>query len=195
MSPKVTIEFHFNSAPVRVLGTTQVVGLEVASTRPEADGERRTLGAQAVISSIGYHVTAPAGAPTHPDSGIVVNSHGRVGGRLYVTGWAKRGPSGVIGTNKACAAETVEYLCRDLTSRTNGDSAAGTSVAAREALIAELRDRQRGSPDHAIVDHQGWTAIDAAERRLGEADGRSRTKIADLSTLLGIAARAETTQS
>ena len=100
---------------------------------------------------------------------------------MYVTGWIKRGPSGVIGTNKACAIETVGTLLADL-----DGAAPSASRSAREALVRRLL----AHPDvrRRAVSWSGWTGIDAAEIALGEAGGRPRTKITDLGELLRIAA-------
>jgi ferredoxin/flavodoxin---NADP+ reductase len=86
---------------------------------------------------------------------------------LYAAGWVKRGPSGVIGTNKKCAQETTELLLEDF--------AAGLlpqPSSTPEALLEHLR--QSGTN---VIDYSGWEAIDAHERALGEPHGRPRVKL------------------
>jgi ferredoxin/flavodoxin---NADP+ reductase len=111
----------------------------------------------------------------------------------YVVGWIKRGPSGVIGTNKKDAQETVDAILADLTPSSNGTaSAAGNAdthvpgnpdAAAVEAL---LRSRQ---PE--LVTYAGWEAIDRRERALGEPAGRPRVKLTSIEELLQAAAAEE----
>lgn len=178
-TPTVTVHFHFDTTPVEVIGEGKVEGLRVAASDLGSPGSDHVLAADAVISSIGYVVTAPPGAPACEHTGIVANELGRVGERLFVTGWAKRGPSGVIGTNKACAVETVDTLCSDpLASLPRDEGAAGR----RAALLATLE--ARSAP---VVDLAGWTTIDAAEQRLGLEAGRTRIKISELSHMRLIA--------
>jgi ferredoxin--NADP+ reductase len=96
-----------------------------------------------------------------------------------VVGWIKRGPTGVIGTNKGDAKETVERLIDDL------DALPRAPHRAPDAIIAKLA--QRGL---RVVTWAGWEAIDAAEQALGVAAGRTRIKIADRQALLIAAAQA-----
>jgi ferredoxin/flavodoxin---NADP+ reductase len=98
-----------------------------------------------------------------------------------VVGWIKRGPTGVIGTNKGDAKETVEQLLDDL------DALPRAPYRAPDAIIAKLT--QRGL---RVVTWAGWEAIDAAEQALGIAAGRTRIKIADRQALLVAAAQALT---
>jgi ferredoxin--NADP+ reductase len=86
---------------------------------------------------------------------------------VYAAGWIKRGPSGVIGTNKKCAQETTAALL--------ADAAAGRlpePAADAEGLADELRSR-----GVRVVEYDGWQAIDSHERRLGEPHGRPRVKL------------------
>ncbi|MGH3783294.1 MAG: hypothetical protein ACRDRO_22425, partial [Pseudonocardiaceae bacterium] len=97
----------------------------------------------------------------------------------YVVGWIKRGPTGVIGTNKGDAKETVEQLLHDL------DSLPRAPYRDPDAIIERLDQRGVG-----VVNWAGWEAIDAAEQALGVAAGRARIKIADRAALLIAAANA-----
>jgi ferredoxin--NADP+ reductase len=113
------------------------------------------------------------------EAGRVVNEQGKPVPGEYVAGWAKRGPSGVIGTNKACAREMVAGLL--------ADCQAGTVTAAewRPSLSAGLRDRRVTATDLA-----GWLAIDREEIERGAAEGRARSKVADWPTLNELAGAA-----
>lgn len=184
------LRFHFRRSPVQVLGNSEVRGLclrhnpaNPADQSVEPPDVTTTLTVQAVIRSIGYHGEPLAGLPFDTQRGVVPHTAGRVAPGVYVTGWIKRGPSGVIGSNKACAIETATSLLTDL----DGVSAPTTS-ARRDALI----DRLLTHPDRRrrAVSWNGWSGIDAAEMALGQAHGRTRTKITDLNRLLDIAADA-----
>jgi len=111
-------------------------------------------------------------------AGRVVEERGETVAGVYCAGWIKRGPSGVIGTNKKCATETVDHLLED--ARTGvlprRDGASGEKV---DALLAE-----RGCH---VVTYAGWEAIDRAERDRGEAQGRSRVKLVTWDDLLSTA--------
>jgi ferredoxin--NADP+ reductase len=130
-----------------------------------------------------------AGLPFDDTLGVIANTSGRVhggstdGAGEYVAGWLKRGPTGVIGTNKADARETVQTMLGDLHSgrlrRATGDRPALDDVLAARDLCA--------------VPFAGWEAIDRAERALGTSEGRARSKIADWRTLRELGASAVAT--
>ena len=115
--------------------------------------------------------------PFDGDRGLIANVGGRVRRGEYVVGWAKRGPSGVIGTNKKDANDTVDALLEDLAAGALLDPAPISDAALEEWI----RERQ---PD--LVDYQRWTTIDRHERGRGEPHGRPRIKLARLEELLGI---------
>ncbi|MET7992165.1 FAD-dependent oxidoreductase [Amycolatopsis sp. NPDC005232] len=167
-APKV-LRFRFREAPVRILGDDRVEALELSGER----GVSR-LPVDTVVSAIGYNGERIDGAPFDDRRGRIVNDRGRVAPGIYTVGWAKRGPSGVIGSNKSCAAETVALLLEDLPS---------IPVAVGLRGIAPLL-HARG---RRVVDWRGWTAIDAAETAVGASKGRLRTKIADHDRLVEIA--------
>ena len=114
-----TIVLRFMTSPVAVLGDAQVEGVRVVSQRarrrPPAGHRRRrrTLACGLVIRAVGYRGRAIDGVPFDEASGTIPNQDGRVGDRVYVAGWIKRGPSGIIGTNKKDANETVATLLAD----------------------------------------------------------------------------------
>ncbi|MEU1204627.1 FAD-dependent oxidoreductase [Nocardia sp. NPDC005825] len=168
------IVLRFLGSPHEVLGTDRVTGLRIVHNRIDegrvVPTEKITdLDTGLVLRSIGYFGTPLAGLPFDHDRGVVPNLDGRilVNGTpvpgLYVTGWAKRGPRGIIGTNKVCSRDTVRALLSD-------DLGARALPAAQvEAIL-----RQRSAD---LVDHQTWLRLDAAERRAGRKLGRPRLKL------------------
>lgn len=182
------LHLHFWTRPVRILGNDRVTGVEVERTGLDADGsvvgrgEPRVIPAQLVVRSVGYRGTPLPGVPFDDSTGRVPHAEGRVirdGGFScdeYVTGWVKRGPTGVIGTNKSDAVETVTSLLHDVD---DGALVPGDRVGRLTALLAE-----RGI--HAL-ELDGWHRIDAAEKELGRSHGRVRTTLAHRSELLAAA--------
>lgn len=147
-----TMEFLFQYTPKEILGSDRVEG--VVYSTPEGDV---TIKCGLVITAIGYQAQGIDGVPY--ENGKVVNTDGRVKENLYVVGWAKRGPSGVIGTNKSDAAAVIELLVSDLTAPKNtGD-------------IAELLTHQ------IVVTQEHWQRINEAEVAAGEPLGKPRKKL------------------
>jgi len=183
------IVFRYLSAPMELLGDERVGGVRIAHTELVAadDGTLSAhvtdrfddIDAELVLRSIGYRGVPVRGLPFDERRGVIPNDTGRVTDGVYVTGWIKRGPSGVIGTNKACAKETVGALLADFDA---GRLAAphGDRKALRRLLSARRPDR---------VDLAGWRAIDAAERTAGRAQGRPRVKITDRAVLREVGRR------
>jgi len=200
------IRFRFLVSPVRVLGEDgRVAGLEVERNelragadgrmRPVGTGDTEVLPVTAVIRAIGYRSLPLPGVPFDDRHSVIPNQRGRVVDpergealpREYVVGWAKRGPSGLIGTNKPDSQETVETLLADL-------AAAAPAMAAEPAMaeprgggpaaVAELLER-RGV---AYVDYEAWQCIDRAELRRGEASGRPRVKLCRADEMLAAVA-------
>jgi ferredoxin--NADP+ reductase len=139
-------------------------------------GETYEVGAQLVIRSVGYRGVGLEGVPFDDRRNVIPNVDGRVVDAdgtpvpgVYVAGWIKRGPTGIIGTNKKDAAATVTSLLEDL-----GDSGTGGDGIA--PLLAE-----RGVD---VVTFDGWKSIDAAERALGASRGRERTTIHERDALM-----------
>jgi ferredoxin--NADP+ reductase len=106
--------------------------------------------------------------------GRVIDDNGTVAAGEYVAGWLKRGPTGVIGTNKSDATETVRSLLDDL-------------AAGRIDCSTSARDDVLRSLCAAYVDYDGWLKIDTAEIARGTAEGRGRVKIGDWKTLRSVA--------
>jgi len=147
-----TMHFLFQHTPKEILGTDRVEGI-VYST-PSGDV---TIKCGLVITAIGYQAESIEGVPY--ENGKVVNTDGRVKENMYVVGWAKRGPSGVIGTNKSDAAAVIELLVADLKPpKDNGD-------------ISQLITNQR------VIDQAAWQRINAAEVAAGEPLGKPRKKV------------------
>jgi ferredoxin--NADP+ reductase len=149
--------------------------------RAQATAERETIPAGLVLRAIGYRGRPLPGVPFDERAGVVPNAAGRVlDGEEprrgeYVVGWIKRGPTGVIGTNKKDAQETVDAILADLAaSRLHNPPAPDT-----EAVEALLRARQP-----SLVTYSGWTAIDRHERQRGEPAGRPRVKLTRIEELL-----------
>jgi ferredoxin--NADP+ reductase len=154
-----TMEFLFQHTPKEILGTDRVEG--VVYSTPNGDV---TIKCGLVITAIGYQAQGIDGVPY--ENGKVVNTDGRVKDNLYVVGWAKRGPSGVIGTNKSDAAAVIELLVSDLQSPKNkGD-------------ISELITHQ------VVVTQEMWQKINEAEVSAGEPKGKPRVKSIERSELL-----------
>jgi len=146
-----TMEFLFQHTPKEFLGTDRVEG--VVYSTPNGDV---TIKCGLVITAIGYQAQGIDGVPY--ENGKVVNTDGRVKDNLYVVGWAKRGPSGVIGTNKSDAAAVIELLASDLKSPKNAGD------------ISELITHQ------VVVTQEHWQKINEAEVAAGEPLGKPRRK-------------------
>jgi ferredoxin--NADP+ reductase len=183
------IVLRFLASPVALVGNARVEAVEVGRNELVEDGgrlvarptgEAEVIPAGLVLRSVGYQGVALPGVPFDEQAGTIPNVEGRVtgAGRVYVAGWIKRGPSGVIGTNKKDAAETVERLLED--------AGAGLLAATAPRDLAELLT-EKGA---AFVDYPGWQAIDAAERAAGEPLGRPRVKLHRWPALLETCRRA-----
>jgi ferredoxin--NADP+ reductase len=182
------VHLHFWTRPVRLLGSERVEGVEVERTALNADGavvargQNRVIPAQLVVRSVGYRGEPLPGVPHDAGTGRVPHAEGRVirDGEFspdeYVTGWIKRGPTGVIGTNKSDAVETVTSLLHDVH---DGALVPHGRVGALAALLASLGIEPLGI--------EGWHRIDAAEVELGVSHGRVRTTLAHRSELLAAA--------
>jgi ferredoxin--NADP+ reductase len=171
------IVFRFLTSPAELVGNARVEGLRVV----RAGGDTELIETSLVLRSIGYTGSPIAGVPFDVAKGVVPNENGRVLGedgqpipRVYVTGWIKRGPRGVIGTNRACAEETVAQVWEDFDA-----GILNRDVEDRAALVAMLAERGANR-----IDWQGWRAIDLAERRRGAEATRPRIKFVDIRDML-----------
>ena len=154
-----TMEFLFHHVPTEIKGSGRVQ--EVVFKTPSGE---KTIKSGLVISAIGYEA-APLNGVTY-EKGKVLNADGRVKENIYVVGWAKRGPSGVIGTNKSDAAAVIDLLIADL----NTPKSAG-----------DIKDLIGA---HKVITQSHWEAINAAEVASGEPLGKPRVKVSDKSELL-----------
>jgi ferredoxin/flavodoxin---NADP+ reductase len=170
------IVFRYRTSPVEVVGEGHVSGVRVMYP-----GGTEMMETPLVLRSIGYHGSPIDGLPFHPASGTIPNVDGRVLGEddrplpgVYVTGWIKRGPRGVIGTNRSCAEQTVARLWQDF-----DRGALARDVGDRAAMQQLLLDRGA-----APVDWRGWRAIDTAERKRGADVSRPRLKFIHIADML-----------
>jgi len=180
------VVFRFFHSPVAILGDERVEGVDLvcneldANERAVPTDEHETISCGLVFRSVGYHGVELPGVPFDPASGTIPNERGRVSPGVYCAGWIKRGPTGVIGTNKKDAAETVETLLEDAAAGRLEPKPDATAVAV-DALLFE-----RGVD---VVEYDGWMAIDEAERTAGEKSGRPRVKLCSWDELLAAAGR------
>jgi ferredoxin--NADP+ reductase len=190
------LELRFLRSPVEILGEGEdgpVTGVRVAVNRlvsrgegrvgVEPTGEEEVIECGLVLRSIGYRGEPLPGVPFDEGRGLIRNEGGRVMSSEgpcpgeYVVGWIKRGPSGVIGTNKKDATDTVGRILEDAEQGALNHPADGGGEP--EAIAAWLNEQV---PDH--VTWAGWEAIDALESQLGEPAGRPRVKLVRLEDLI-----------
>ncbi len=182
------IHVRFLSRPVELRGDDRVRTVVVERTRLTADGkaegtgETEEIAADLVVRSVGYRGTALDDVPFDSGRNVIPHVDGRVERDgvqvpgVYVAGWIKRGPTGIIGTNKKDAVQTVTSLLSDAAA---GTLPTPTNPGGFDALLAD-----RGV---SVVSTAGWRSIDAAERALGAVQGRERTTIHQRDDLLGAA--------
>jgi ferredoxin--NADP+ reductase len=192
----VTVSLRFLVSPVALHGESRVESIELVHNRLEArDGrlvavpteETQTIACGLVFRSVGYRGVGLSDLPFDERRGTLRNDRGRVLGdggeplsRVYCAGWIKRGPTGIIGTNKKDAAETVEVLLEDVREG-RLDHRAEATADALEGLLAD-----RGIEP---VVYAEWASIDEAERAAGERLGRPRVKLRTWHDLLEAARR------
>ena len=194
-----TLRLRFCVSPVAILGAGRVEAVEVVRNELVADDrgriravpteERETIPCGLVFRSVGYQGIPLPGVPFDSGSATVPNREGRVLDergeplpRVYCAGWIKRGPSGVIGTNKKDASETVEHVLED---------ARAGLLARPEGATAELVVELLVERGVEFVSYAGWEAIDASERARGAAQGRPRVKLCTWDELLATGRREE----
>ena len=184
------ITFRFRTSPIEVTGNECVEAIVLGRNELFADehgrevardtGQRETLPAQLVVRAVGYRGVAIPGLPFDERSGTIPHTQGKISDRSrdYVVGWIKRGPSGVIGTNKSDSQDTVDTLVANLTAAPPRE--VGAEYA--EELAGWLVERQ---PRLVTDDH--WQLIDAHERSAGEPHGRPRRKLVNVADMLRVA--------
>ncbi|MEA2126722.1 MAG: ferredoxin/flavodoxin---NADP+ reductase [Solirubrobacteraceae bacterium] len=167
---------RFLRSPVSIDGDGRVESITIARNelyrdeqgflRARTTDETETLDCGLVLRSVGYRAVPIPGVPFDERNFILPNEQGRVAPGVYCVGWIKRGPTGILGTNKRDAQETVDRVVEDLR--------AGV-------LPAPPRSDDLDLPD--AVTFEGWKAIDAAEVAAGEPDGRPRVKLTSVDEL------------
>ena len=180
------LELRFLLEPEAVIGAGRVERTLFRRTRLSgppfaqraiATEERVAIDCGLVLTSIGYRGSPIEGVAFDEERGVVPNENGVVTGDaavdpLYVTGWLKRGPTGIIGTNRADSIETVQRMLAHVLGRER------KPPAARRAIQASLTGG-------AVVDAQGWAQIDTAERTEGVRAGKPREKFVRVADMLG----------
>jgi ferredoxin/flavodoxin---NADP+ reductase len=186
------LRLRFLESPVKIEGNGRVESITIehneliagpdGSLKAAPTGVTETIATELVLRSIGYVGTPLPGVPFDDRRKTILNADGRVLDPetqkplpgVYTAGWVKRGPSGVIGTNKKCAQQTTDLLLEDFREGNLPEPSSNPD---------ELLDDLRASGHH-VVDYSGWEAIDAHERSLGEPLGRPRVKLVDRELLL-----------
>jgi ferredoxin--NADP+ reductase len=192
----VTVRLRFLASPVALHGEEKVESIELVRNRLEdQDGrlvavptdEHETLECGLVFRSVGYRGVGLPELPFDERRGTIGNELGRVVdadgthvAQTYCAGWIKRGPTGIIGTNKKDATETVAQLLEDVH--------AGR-VTHREEVTADVVETLLADRDVRAVMYPGWTSIDELERAAGEKLGRPRVKLRTWDELLEAAER------
>ncbi|MEG9550378.1 FAD-dependent oxidoreductase [Streptomyces baarnensis] len=175
---RIVLRFHSEVVEMRGEGGG-VRSVRVTDGSGGGGGGTADLGAGLLLRAIGYRGLPVPGLPFDEASGTVPHEGGRVAGLpgSYVVGWIKRGPSGGIGANRTCAAETVGTLLADAVA---GTLPAPTGDAKAFRRLARRRNRR-------VVDARGLAAIDRAERDRGRLYGRPRVKLATVEELVATA--------
>lgn len=182
------IVFRFRTSPIEIKGHEHVESIVLGRNELVDDngrvvakdtGEREELPAQLVVRAVGYRGVPTPGLPFDERSGTIPHTDGRIDGRRneYVVGWIKRGPSGVIGSNKKDSQATVDTVIADLHAATPADFGDDHS----DRLVEWLVSRQ---PKLVTDDH--WKLIDEHERSAGQTAGRPRVKLTSVAELLRI---------
>jgi ferredoxin--NADP+ reductase len=190
------IVLRFLRSPVEIRGDGKVEAIDVrrneivrtddGSLRPRAvEDAVETIDCGMVLRSVGYQAVSLPDVPFDERAFVLPNEHGRVRDAngeplpgVYAVGWIKRGPTGILGTNKRDAEETVSCLAEDLAS----GALPRTDLPARDQIDALLAERK---PD--VVTGEGWHAIDARELSAGQQQQRPRVKLASRDELLAAA--------
>lgn len=183
---------HFQKSPAELMGEGKLTELvleknelvgEAGRQKAKGSGVKETMPCDILFRSVGYRGLSLEGVPFHEAWGSIHHTEGRViegdGGPmvsgLYTAGWIKRGPSGVIGTNKPDSEETVAHLLEDVAQLT-------PALTPDTAILQQLL-KERGV---RVVSFEDWQKIDTAEIANGQAKGKPREKFVDLESMLGV---------
>ena len=177
-----TCVLHYLKQPTRILGETKVRGVEFGINILEGEphsqsivetSKRSTILSGLIFRSVGYKGVPVPGVDFDETHHCISHTKGRVEQGLYCTGWIKRGPSGVIGTNRADSIETVESLLEDLPNLKN------TNEDAVKILLRKLEGRVS-----KIVTYSDWQIIDSVEKALGKKYSKPRQKLVTVEEML-----------
>jgi ferredoxin--NADP+ reductase len=186
---KRRIVFRFRTSPIEITGNDAVEAIVLGRNELYTDehgrkvardtGQRETLPVQLVVRAVGYRGVAIPGLPFDERTGTIPHAHGKVVGRAkdYVVGWIKRGPSGVIGTNKSDSQNTVNTLVADLADAQLPEVGPNHPTE----LAGWLLEHQP-----KLVTNEHWQLIDAHERGAGEPHGRTRVKLVNVADMLRV---------
>lgn len=182
--------FQFLRSPVELIGSDRIEKVVIEHNQLSGEafkqsargtGERYELETGILFRSIGYRGVEMSGVPFHESWGVFPNESGRITDndtvvpQLYTAGWIKRGPSGIIGTNRACAVETVKSLLEDVSNLDNENKPGRTGVY---SILDERKVRH--------ISYQQWKTIDQAEVTAGEAKDKPREKITSVNEMLAL---------
>jgi ferredoxin/flavodoxin---NADP+ reductase len=185
---KRRIVFRFRTSPIEIRGDRKVESIVLGRNELVDDhgrivardtGEREEVSAQLVVRAVGYRSVAVPGLPFDDDTGTIPHHEGRIDGRRneYVVGWIKRGPTGVIGSNKKDSQDTVDTLIADL----RGTELADVGAEHSEELNQWLLQRQP-----TLITDVHWKLIDEHERSAAQTSGRPRVKLTSVAEMLRI---------
>jgi ferredoxin--NADP+ reductase len=185
---KRRIVFRFRTSPIEIRGDSKVESIVLGHNELVDDngrivakdtGEREEVPAQLVVRAVGYRGVPTPGLPFDEKSGTIPHTAGRIDGRRneYVVGWIKRGPTGVIGSNKKDSQDTVDTLISDLS---------GADLADVDALYAEKLAEWLLKRQPKLITDDHWRLIDEYERSAGQPHGRPRVKVTSVAELLRI---------
>jgi ferredoxin--NADP+ reductase len=175
----IEIEFDFFASPTALIGTDRVEGIEVERTTVEAGravgtGETYVIPASLVVACIGYQTSRIPGVPFDERAGRFPNDEGRILPGLYCVGWARRGPSGTIGTNRPDGFSVIERIVEDIGSGALGHG--GKQGRAGFDRLAEARGLE-------VVTFRDWKKIEAEEERRAREDA-PREKFVDVGAMI-----------
>lgn len=176
---KIAIEFAFFASPKALIGTGKVEAIEIERTelvkgRAVGTGETERLPADLVVSCIGYRTMAIPGVPFDERAGRFANDGGRIMPGLYCVGWAMRGPSGTIGTNKPDGFGIVDRIAEDVASGALGSA----NKPGRDAFDAYAAEKGLD-----VVTFRDWKKIELAEARAAR-EGAPREKFVDIAAMM-----------
>jgi ferredoxin--NADP+ reductase len=176
---RIEIEFDMFASPVRLVGEGKVTGVEVERTRVEAGravgtGETYVIPADLVVACIGYRSSPIEGVPFDERAGRFANDEGRILPGLYCVGWAKRGPTGTIGTNRPDGFGVVERIAEDMAAGALG----GSDKQGRAGFDALAESRGLD-----VVTFRDWKRIEEAEA-LAAREGSPREKFVDIESMI-----------